>query len=97
MRVARGFLMVSYTPEGVQAIGGFTVVLTALVAPPVLPAAQSDTTKLRTAVVVPTVEKTPEPSPKANKTIEGPASKTGHQPAVSRKPAVTECCSRCRG
>ena len=41
------------------------VALRALAAPPVLPTAQGHTAKLRTAVVVPTAEKTPELSPEA--------------------------------
>jgi sortase A len=42
---------------------------------PILPATQTDTTKLRTAVVVPIAEKTPEPHPKANRKIREPVPK----------------------
>ena len=93
MRVARGFLILRRV---FRRLGGSIVVLAAalvtLAAPPVLPAAQSDTTKLPTAVVVPTVEKPPEPSPKANKKIEDPASKrlVIDQPPPEKPPPAPE-------
>ena len=91
--MVRGFLILRRV---FRRLGGSIVVpavaLRALAAPPVLPTAQGHTAKLRTAVVVPTAEKTPALSPEADKKIEGSASKklVIDQPPPEKPPPAPE-------
>ena len=66
-------------------------VLVTLATLPILPTTQTATTKLRTAVVVPLAEKTPEPPPRADRKIREPApKKLVIERPPSEKPASRE-------